>query len=479
MPAPKSVSVVLFLAIVACAFLPSARAGQPGYRASLYDTAWPADMANLNRTNAVINAGLPRGFSCQDVRVDTVPMPFPVFSYTRKLDEVFVLGGLPRILQDYVSRIDGHPAGSTGRKPHITKYSPRTGKTTQLLLDRGKGFAYIGGALVHANGYVYVVSQAYIYKIDPETMTIVAGRDLPRAPFPGRLTSIYNGLSASKSGNLLTKFFAGIGSASRFFMIDKDTLEIVSSIDYPGASPRLTVGLLPTGEEVLYHLNRSSTFRFKIGNNRLALDKRWISRFDPYRTGRDKNDEPTSPVLVGGRVYYTTNTKFNAANPMRIFWQKAEAAYTRSDPPIAGLELIPGSGKPGWSFFHLAIDESTGTIIAADQGAKAIVAVRINQAGSLDYLWRKAMAVSARPAIVSDRGYVYATDYVEGRNNLVVLDLSTGAEVCRVPTPATRATVSTIIASEANEVYFGSNEPGRKTGLFHRFYIPRENASDR
>jgi hypothetical protein len=54
----------------------------------------------------------------------------------------------------------------------------------------------------------------------------------------------------------------------------------------------------------------------------------------------------------------------------------------------------------------------------------------------------------------------------------VVLDLMTGEEMLRVPTPATRATIATIIVSSANEVYFGSNEPGQPIGLFHRIYGP-------
>ncbi len=172
---------------------------QPGYRASLYPTTWPVDMANLNRSNAVVDAGFPAGFACDDIQVDSVDMPFPVFSYTKNLDEVFVLGGLPNILDGYVSEIDGLPAGSTPTQPHLTKYNPQTGETVRLDLDRGGGYGYIGGALVHENGYVYVVSQSYIYKINPDSMTIAVGRELPKAAFPGNLVTIYNGLSTSSS----------------------------------------------------------------------------------------------------------------------------------------------------------------------------------------------------------------------------------------------------------------------------------------
>lgn len=273
---------------------------QPGYRASLYKTTWPVDMANLNRSDTVVNAGLPQGFTCEDVRVDTVEMPFPVFAYTRDLDEVFVLGGLPSILEDYDSKIDGLPAGTSPTEPHLTKYNPQTGETTQLDLTLGDGYTYIGGALIHENGYVYVVSQAYIYKINPDSMTIAAGRELPKAPFPGNFTTIYNGLSSSSSGHLLTKFFSGIGNASTFFIIDENTLEILASLDYPGASPRLTVDRLANGAEYLYHLNRFNTFRFKIDQDKLTLDTNWISRFDPYATGEEENVRYNQKLWIGG-----------------------------------------------------------------------------------------------------------------------------------------------------------------------------------
>lgn len=445
---------------------------QPGYRASLYDTTWPVDMANLNRSNTVINAGLPRGVTADEVRVDTVAMPFPVFAYTRDLDEVFVLGGSPIVLSDYVSRIDGLPAGSSPTAPHLTRYNPQTGATTRLDLTRGNAVAYIGGALVHGNGYVYVVSQAYLYKIDPDTMAIVAGTELPVVPGPGGFATIYNGLSTSSSGELLTKFFSPRSDASTFFSIDPDSLEIVASIDHPGVSPRLTVDQLENGDEFLYHLNRSNTFRFKLGVGELTLDEQWLSRFDPYATGAEENEEPTSPVITQGRVHYTTNTTVSTTQPMRIFWQDTGASYGESDPPLLGEELLPGSSSPGWSFFHLAIDDISGVIIALDQGAGALVAVKIRDDGSLDRLWQKSLTVSARPVIVSDRQQVYATDYVDGHNHLVMLDLNSGEELVRVRTPATRATIATIIVSAANEVYFGSNEPGKESGLFHRFYVP-------
>jgi hypothetical protein len=443
---------------------------QPGYRASLYNTAWPADMADLNRSNSVNNAGLPRNVTAADLAIDTVAMPFPVFAYTRNADEVFVLGGTPFSLDSYVSSIDGLPKGSTVAQPHITKYNPSTGQQVRLSLNLGTTVPYVGGALIHANGFVYVISQSYIYKISPESMTISKSAPLPVLASPNSESTVYNGLTTSQSGNILTKYFSINGDApSKFLVIDAETLAIKSSTEYSGSTPRLAVAKLNDGREHLYHLNADITFRFLI-NESLTVDEAWMSRFSAYQSPLANNAEPTSPVIVNGRAHYTTNTFPSATRPMRIFWQDIESNYSVTNPPLGGVDLFNAIG-PGWSFFHLSIDEATGIIIGNDQGHGLLAAVRIEKDNTVTRLWQKSLRVSARPAIVSDRQMVYATDYKNGKNNLVALDLVTGVERFRVETPATRATISTIVVSTNNEVYFGSNEPGKSTGLFHRIYV--------
>lgn len=448
---------------------------QIGYRASLYDTVWPTDKANLNRSNSVVNAGLPRGVAAEDVAVESVEMPYPAFAYTRDENEVFVLGGTSYILERYASEIDGLPGlGRAERQsaPHITKYNPFTGEQTRLELDRGAGSDYLGGALIHANGYVYVVFQSHVYKIEPDSMTIVRSVDLPFAPGFARRFTIYNGLYVSRTDELITKYWTQLGDAASFILIDPDTLEFTAQLDYPGASPRLTVVPAEDGTEYLYHLNNRETFRMVIEPGSLTIDPNWLAPYDPYNTGRAENREPTSPVVVDGRVYYTTNTSFTSMNPIRIFWQDVETPHSNEQAPLTGPELFDGVEGAGWSFFHIVIDELTGIVVAADQPNGLLTAVRAVGDDQLERLWQVELTHSASPMIVSDREMVYINDYVDGRDHLVVLDLSTGEELLRLPTPATRASISTIIASSANEVYFGSNEPGQPIGLFHRIYVP-------
>ena len=448
---------------------------QTGYRVSLYDTAWPVDKANLNRSNSVVDAGLLRDVVAEDVVIESVEMPFPVFAYTRDADEIFIVGGTSFVLDRYVSEIDGLPGlGLLGGQsaPHITKYNPFTGEQIRLELDRGAGSDYIGGALIHANGYVYVAFQSHVYKIEPESMTIERSVDMPLAPGLESRFTIYNGLTTSSTGELITKYWSLFDDASTFILMDPDTLEITAQLDHPGASPRLTVAPAADGTEYLYHLNRRETFRMRIEAGALTLDTDWLAPYDPYNTGLAENEEPTSPVLVDGRVFYTTNTAVTATNPMRIFWQDVETQYQPEQTPLTGPELFDGVEGAGWSFFHVAVDEFTGIIIGGDQSNGLITAVRVVGDDQLERLWQVELTHSAQPMIVSDREMVYINDFVDGHDHLVVLDLTTGEELLRVPTPARRASITSIIASSANEVYFGSNEPGEPIGLFHRVYVP-------
>lgn len=58
-------------------------------------------MANLNCFNSVIDAGLPRDVTAETVAIESVAMPYPVFAYTRDVDEIFVIGGTSSSCQNF------------------------------------------------------------------------------------------------------------------------------------------------------------------------------------------------------------------------------------------------------------------------------------------------------------------------------------------------------------------------------------------
>ena len=57
-----------------------------GYRASLYETQYPTERKNLNGSHTLLNVGLPRGVTSDEIALEIIDMPFPVLLYTRDAD---------------------------------------------------------------------------------------------------------------------------------------------------------------------------------------------------------------------------------------------------------------------------------------------------------------------------------------------------------------------------------------------------------
>jgi hypothetical protein len=440
-----------------------------GYRPNLYNSPFPTERMNLNGTKAVLHGGLPLGTTVEDVAIEIIEMPYPVLLYTREPDEIFIFGGTPLLIEDYVSRADGLPSGRNTTTPYLAKHNPTTGEITTLELNRGSGVPYLGGALIHANGYVYTVFQKHLYKVEPDTMTIEVSVPLPSVGFG----TIYNGLLTSSTGELILKTFTPFGGTQKILLIEPDRLETTLEMECECASPRLAVSVLENGDEYLYHLNRSQTFRWRIEPGSLTLDEDWIVGFDPTGLGVDMNDEPTSPVILDSTVYYTTNTNTNASTPMYVFWQDTEAAHTPDMPPLTGSLLAEGvEDVPGWSFTGIGgADSLSGVLFATDQANGLLVAFRLTEDGKFERLWQREIA-TLQATVSSGNGVIYVADLKDGVNNLLVLDVMTGEELLRIPTPAVRSSIGSIIFTENNDVYLAANEPGQPTGFLIRFYIP-------
>lgn len=456
-----------------------APAQQHGYRAGCYNTIWPVDMANLNRSGTVVGAGLPQMFDAANLTVQSLALPFPVFTYTRDSSEVFVIGGTPYLLDLFGRAIETGDPGTLDPSyysqftPYLAKINPLTNQYQMCNLTGGVGSPYVGGAVVHQNGFVYAVARARLFKIDAATMLSVDSLDLPLVAGLSSQTN-YNGLSVTGSGKIIAK--ATSSTDGIFLLINPDTLKVKFELRRPTGSARITVALDSLSNEYLYHLDQNQTYRFLVRNDSLLYDSTWNAAYSPY--GTVDNDEPTSPVVAGGTVYYTTNTVFTAATAMKIFWQQVQQNYAAASDTLGGEYLFADTLSAGWNFFHLNLDDTlSGIVIAADQSNGCVAALRLNAQKVLERLWEKKYAISAKPAVVADRQKVYINDFQNGTDYFVVLDLLSGTELGRVATPATKPTIATMVIGLNNDVYYCSNEYGSPTGYFHRISLQNVSAA--
>lgn len=444
-----------------------------------YNTVWPSEHADLIRSHAVMSGGIPKAFDKSKLKVAATEIYMPTWGYTRGKDEIYVIGGSPQFMSIFTESIK---AGKSVSKltaiiysitdifssdiPYVAKINSITMRKAILALDRGTSVNYTGGLLMHANGFVYAVSQSVLYKIEPTKMEIVKSIDLPR--IGNRLTSYwttYNGLQVLSNGELMLKGFHLINNANLdgyLLLIDPETLQTDITQKATVSSARLMIA-----DNYLYHVNAEENLRFKITDKGFILDQSFTSK---YRSKNDQSTQASSPMLLPkiDMVVFADNTAPNAKTPLRLYTKSAKDKNKEMQSARAFT-----TGTPSFNFFMVAGDTFINNIVVYyDPLNNLVSANKIFADGSIKLLWETAkIKASASPAISAANGHIYIDDYKNGKDNFIVLNLLTGKELGRAELSASLPTVGTIFIGENSDVFILNSEAGNKTGLVSRIFI--------
>ena len=456
-------------------------------RAGYYDTVWPSEHTDLWRSHAVLNAGLPAKFTAEQLSVSTAHLNLPVWGYTRTQNEVFVIGGSPFLLDSFTQAIKtGQPLTGpalvrsilndllNNSIPYVAKIDPQTMRVRQANLIDGKTVNYTGGLVMHQNGFVYGVSRSVLYKINPRTMRIVRS---VRLPLVGNnrvdhYWTTYNGLQVLASGELVTKGFHVLDSENVpgwLLLVDPDQLTIDVSQSVAVSSARLTIQQSEDGKTYLYHVNDVDSLRFEITNTGFVLDETWTRS---YRTADSGSTQASSQLLFGqiGQVAFADNTAQGATTPIKLYTQAVNANALPAN--LKGTRAF-SKKLPGYNFFMIAGDPfQTQLLVYYDPINDLLSAHRLKADGTLETVWNQnKYKISASPAIVPDRDLLYIDDYLDGKDHLVILKLSTGAKLASIELAATLPTIGTIFPGMNNDVYVLSSEAGGSNGIVSRIFI--------
>lgn len=449
------------------------------YKSGYYNTAWPSEHADLIRSHAVLSGGLPKDFDKTKLLVSSTDIYMPTWGYTRNKSEVFVIGGSPQLMTTFTESIKQGKDISKSKTlinnikdifskdvPYVSKINSVTMNKVILKLDRGKTVNYTGGLCIHANGYVYAVSQSVLYKIDPDKMEIENSIDLPKVG--NSLTNYwttYNGLQVLNNGELVLKGFHLLNNADLdgyLLLVNPNTLQIEIKQKARVSSARLAIE-----DNYLYHVNAEENMRYKITDRGFILDKSFTAK---YRDKADKSTQASSPMLMPriNMEVFADNTAPGAKTPLKL--------YTKSTKDFKGKQQSAkafSTDKPSFNFFMVGGDPFINNIVIYyDPLNNLVSANKIAQDGIIKLLWQKEnIKASASPAISAENGQVYIDDYKNGRDNFVVLDLHSGEELGRVELSATLPTVGTIFIGENNDVFILNSEAGNKTGYVSRITV--------
>ena len=354
----------------------------PPVRSPAYaKTPWPTEHADVWRTHAGAT-GLPANVGRVRLATASATLPQePVWGYVGTGGKLYVIGGSPYLLNMFTELMLGASTdriptltartllASTRVTPYVAQIDARTMKVDVLPLTGGGAINYTGGLLVHANGYLYAVVRAVLYKIDRRTFSIVASTPLPLAPDgsgrPNPATT-YNGIVATRDGDLILKGWASTGGGDapgRLLRVDPDDLSIGADVVSTAISSARMAIVDAGGTEYVYFPGGTQSVRFVVTPTGFVLDPAWTAT---YLSSGDT--QASSDVFMGGGVVFASNTSPQATTPMRVLAQgAAPGAALRSATAFRGDEA-------GWNFFMMVGDPYRSGIAAVQSQASGRVA---------------------------------------------------------------------------------------------------------
>ncbi len=448
--------------------------------AGLYHTAWPMEGGDVWRTQTAQWGGFPADFQAKDLKLISISLPHPMLGVTRNADQVFMIGGMPFYMEGFI--VDMLAGNTTAYnppvpqlhplvKPYLVRYNPQTGEMQQVELSQGKDYAinYPGGILIHENGYVYVIAQAVLYKIDPDTLETVATLYLPRAigNSETQYVTAYNGMTTLSDGRIITKCFGGDLSQGWLLQIDPKeqdgALPVLASQYVKVATARMLVDEPEPGVAYAYTIDMTHTHRYRIVEGGFTEDKPWSRR---YRATADStlNTQGNGSTFMIDNFIFPNNSAYLADGVAVQDVAHIFAQSTHHPPAVLTPHLSTSATKAGINYWKILGDPFNDgdqhIIVSFDPTNRLIKAHILSADGAVSDLWERSYFVSAQLMAVhsTDLLYINHFDETAKRDNLVVLRLSTGDELARVQTEATEPTVGIITPGMNEEVYLFSTQ---------------------
>ena len=450
------------------------------------NTTWPSEHHDTWRTHAVA-AGLPASINGSLNSANAALPPAPIWGYVGLDGNVYVLGGSPYLLDVFTKLILGAPPSTIAAliaqslvysqtvTPYIARINPSTMAVTTLNLTAANGVNYTGGMLVDSNGYIYATARGYLYKIDPQTLSVVLSTQLPLAPTssgaPNPLTA-YNGVQATQSGDLIIKGFASIGNGPGILLrINPADLSIEAQLQSTQIAAARMMITSTNGQEYIYLPGSTSSTRILLTPTSFVFDDAYSQQYLFPNTG---TTEGSSDVFMGQGIVFANNTDPSATAPMSVF---AQGAYDGAQ--LQGQPAFNGTGA-GWNFFMVAGDPFASGIVAVENQVSGHIAgfTACNGGTSLQKLWENdSIDGSAGMAINYASGQLYADDHQctpSGTCKLffVVLDLHTGKEIARTAVAGSEPSIGQIFIGPNNAVLYLATDTNNPNGYITRVTAP-------
>ena len=317
-----------------------------------------------------------------------------------------------------------------------------------------------GGLAAHANGDLHMIFGSWAHRLSAD-LRVLASHELP-VPYA------HNSFVVLDGGELVTKDCdAPRGERpSTFTVLDPITLDRLAA---PLRLPEPSIARLSSDGESVIAIGTTTVYRLRLDRDtgRLVIDEEWRPRYGP----EPERSFGWDPVITPEHVFWMDNGRNQVdhamlgsgvqSSPLRLWWARLDDGATDSV-EISGIPYGTESNPPAW--------DPEGEIVVAYDAGNAVVRAWRLRGDELEPLWRRDGLAHAghlivypdtRELVVGDwhgprllqrplvrraarrlapllagAGAARRAALRAGGDQLVVLDLDTGAEKARVEVPS-------------------------------------------
>jgi hypothetical protein len=395
----------------------------------LYDSPFPSENYNGPATNCSPYDGLIEPNPAKAIEKQGL-YPAAFCFVSRKSDELYVIGGMINI-PNYIAKVNPLTLD-------LIKNTP---------LNLGTASYWPPSVVVHANGYIYVTAQNICYKLTSD-INIVSYYILPISTPDGT----YNSMKVFSDGNLICK---GVGSTySSVTLLDQNLNPIIHELVLPEKSYGRVSIHIHNNKEYVYFTGDTTLIRYEYISGampRLEKDGGWSYK---YRLGASRLQTAGGVAsFIDNNAYFMDNAQSNPKplGPIHLF-------RVNLDDSRDAQRFTPFGLPRGYHFNKHLVDPVHGIIVVGDTTNGKMGGYRYLGNNQLQELWVKNYVSGIVCSSSSSTKQLYVSDFKDGRDNIVILDIETGEELKRIVTSSTSTSLAGVTLGWNDDVFWVSGD---------------------
>ncbi len=367
--------------------------------------------------------------------------------------------------------VGGTVAAFTGPPPFgwVERLDPDTLEPTASSPELPCGaHVWCGAILAHANGSIMSVNGSFLHRLDPDDLSVQAERRLP-------VDRSHNGLLALADGTLVTKDLRLEGQGgTTISRLDPDSLHLIGEplVLPEGSMGRIASDVVDAATEHIYVPGTEHLWRLVVDADAIRVDE-WRPRYRDAGAGHglswdacisngacwimDCGDVESvrriHSVVPNGRYDEPPGSALSWRSPTP--WRGAQRLHRFAlDVDAAALAIEP-FGTAGGGVIAPPVDVPEHDVAIAWDSVNGGLAGIDTRGRRLSVAWHLDVRPSMQPVVFPESGELVINDYTEaGHDDVIVVDVTTGELLDRVPTGSRIANGMFLTAGDDRDVFY-------------------------